>query len=245
MVSLVASGLGAGVLTSCCSDTSAVSEQPDVALVHADYYADDHGVMVGIRVGYEEARTMVGARMLTGDESMDISLYPLDGTDPDVPPETIALAAGDQVLLEGMVLVPCRGDSEPPVFAVDSESDGSTRTDHFAPANPVGYRRAVADTCDRPLTMHVTGSSATPDGEYELRVEFVNPGPDAVTVTSERVDDGTSRWQETAVVVAPGSVEPMTITGHGPPNCGATPPWESGHVRAGDDVVRPEYGSWC
>ena len=65
-------------------------------------------------------------------------------------------------------------------------------------------------------------------------------------MTSEQVDDAESSWQETTVVVPAGSLTQMTITGHGPPDCAATPPWETGHVRTADgDVLRPEDDDWC
>ena len=244
---LLVVGLGLGALTSCGSGHATSTDPQEVVPVHADYYAEARGVRVGIRVGFEDAREVVEARMVTGDGSVDVGLYPLDGTDPEPPPETLSLGAGDQVLLEGMVFVPCLGESRAPVFEVDSEADGSRRADRFTVANPSGYDRAVAESCDRPPTMYVRGSSATPAGEYELRVEFVNPGPDPMTVTSERVDDGTSSWQESTVVVPAGEIVPMTVHGHGPPNCAVTPPWESGHVRVDGDVITPEdgYAGWC
>jgi hypothetical protein len=244
-VLLLAAGLGASAPTACGFGGATAKDSRDTTTVHADYYASEYGVRVSIRVGYAEARKVTAARLVAGDTSEKTSLYPLDGTDPDVPPETLSLARGEKVLLENTVLVPCAGAHEAPVFEVDSESHGSQRTDYFTPANVAGYERAVAEWCARPLTMNVTGSSATPEGDYELRVQFSNPGLDPVEVTSEKVDDGTSTWQEVTVVVPAGSIEPMIIHGQGPPDCAAIPPWESGHVHADGEVIRPESEDWC
>jgi hypothetical protein len=204
--------------------------------------------MVGIRVGYDDARTVTAARLVVGDHAEDTSLYPLDGSDPDVPPETVRLGRGDQVLLENSLLVSCTGDPETPVYEVDSEANGVERTDRFRPANAAGYRKAVAEWCARPVTMDPTGSSATPDGVYEIYVQFSNPGPDAVTVTVDGVEDDTSTWDEATLLVPGGSIEKLTLHGHGPPDCAATPPWETGHVRVDGEVIQPDpdHGdTWC
>ena len=242
---LLAIGTALSVLTSCGSRNGTSSDTHGATRVGAKYYGSEYGVRVGIRVGYSEAREVTGARLVTSDASADVSLYPLDGTDPDPPPESISLEPGEQVLLEGTLLVPCAGTRETPVFEVSSESDGSQQTDRFAPADTDGYHRAVATWCDRPLTMHVTRSMVTPAGVYELGVEFINPGADPVTVISARVHEGSSSWKETAVVVPAGGTAHMTIHGQGPPGCAATPPWETGHVRADGQVIRPESDDWC
>lgn len=190
---------------------------------------------------------VTAARLVTRDGSVEVSLYPLDGTDPDKPPESVTLGPADQVLLEGTLLAGCSGALDLPVFEVSSHAPGTSshRTDRFAPADVRGYQRAVMAWCSRPLTMHITGSSVTPGGDYVLRVELSNPQPDPVTVTSEQVV-GSSSWQEATVVVPGRSIEQMTIHGHGPAGCAATPPWETGHVRADGRVIRPtESDGWC
>jgi hypothetical protein len=237
-------GLVAAVPTSCGSGGAIAEDSGDGTAIHADYYADEHGVRVGIKVGYSEVREVTSARLVAGDESVDASLYPLDGTDPDVEPKSVVLAPGDRVLLEGTLLVACSGAPETPVFEVASEANGARRVDRFTPADAAAYQQAVDEWCDRPVTMNVTGMSATPEGDYELHVEFSNPGPEPVKVTSEEVDDGSSTWQEATTVVPAGTTQ-MTIHGHGPPDCAATPPWESGHVRADGEVIRPAAGGWC
>lgn len=216
----------------------------EVAAVRADYYASEYGVRVGIRVRFGEAREVVGARLVAGDDSVGASLYPLDGTDPDAPPESVVLAQDERVLLEGTLLVPCRVAHETPVFEVDSESNTSQRTDYFTPANKAGYQRAVEEWCKRPITMNVTGSSVTPAGDYEVRIDFSNPGPESVEVTSRQIDDGISSWQEVSVVVRPG-VQEVIIHGHGPPGCEATPPWASGQISVEGDPISPESPDWC
>ncbi|QKE03199.1 hypothetical protein [Nocardioides marmotae] len=237
--------IGVAGLTSCASGGAAVRDADGGTRIQADFYASEHGVRVGIKVGYPESREVTDARLSTGEESVHASLYPLDGTDPDREPASVSLAPGDQVLIEGVLLVPCAGPGTTPVFEVVSESQGAERTDYFTPANLETYEQAVAEWCARPLTMNVTGATVTPDGDYELRVELSNPGPEPVTVTSAEVSSGSSTWQETTVTVPAGTIEPMVIRGHGPPECAATPPWESGHVRADGEIIRPASDGWC
>lgn len=71
---------------------------PTAESVEADYYVSDYGIRVGINVAFDEQRTVTGATLTSGDDRVDASLYPLDGTDPDGPTE-VALAPGVGVLL--------------------------------------------------------------------------------------------------------------------------------------------------
>lgn len=238
-------GLGWSLLTSCAGGDVPSTQAREVTTVKAEYFVNEYGVRVGIRVGFPEARKVTGARLVAADETVDLSLYPLDGTDPDRTPETLSPARGERVLLEGSLLDLCSGATETPVFEVDYELNGENRNDYFGPANHAGYQRAVDQWCDRALTMMVTGSSVTLAGVYELNVEFSNPGPDPEDVTSAQVDDGSTSWQEVAVVVPGGSIEQMTIRGEGPPECAATPPRESGHVRSEGKVLLPISDGWC
>lgn len=246
-LALVGTVLAVSALTSCGTASVWADVLPGAVRIDADYYVSEYGVRVGIRAGYPESRVVTEARLVTRDGSVAVPLYPLDGTDPDEPPESVTLGPGDQVLLEGALLARCPSTRDLPVFEVVSHATGagSERTDRFAPADVRGYQRAVKAWCSRPLTMHVTGSSVTPEGDYTLHVELSNPHPDPVTVTSEQVV-GSSSWQEATVVVPGGSIEQMTIHGHGPPECAATPPWETGDVRADGRVITPkDSDGWC
>jgi hypothetical protein len=234
---LLALGVGLSALTSCGSSSATPMGSPDVTSVHADYYVSEYGVRVGIQIGYDDARTVTAARLVLGGNAEDTALYPLDGSDPDVPPETIKLDRGDQVLLEHSLLVACTRDPQIPIYEVDSEANGVERTDHFRPANGAAYRQAVAEWCARPLTMNPVGSSVTPDGVYEIYVLFSNPDPHPVTF--DRVDDGPATWDGATVVVPGGSIKEMTLRGHGPSDCPVAPPWETGHVHANGKVIRP------
>lgn len=245
---LLAVGVGLSALMSCGSSTETPTASQDATSVHADYYVSEYGVRVGIRVGYDDARTVTAARLVIGGKSQHTALYPLDGSDPDAPPKTITLERSAQVLLENSVLAACAGVPVIPVFEVDSRTNGEVWTDRFRPANVAAYRRAVAEWCARPITMNPTGSSVTPDGDYEIYVQFSNPGPDPVTVTFDRVEAGPSTWDAATVAVTGGGITEMTLHGHGPPDCAVTPPWETGHVHADGKIIRPEAeGSdgWC
>lgn len=237
---LLAVGVAISALCSCGSSGATSTDATDATAVEAEYYVSEWGVRVGIRIGYGEPRTVTGASLVTGDASVEASLYPLDGTDPDAP-TTVSLAPGVEVLIEGHVLVACSGTPETPVFEVVSRANGSRTTERFAPADEAGYLRAVAEWCDRPFTMNVTGSRATPEGDHTLYVEFSNPSVDPVTVTSSRFEDGAYSWEESTVIVPAGGIERMAIHGHGPQAQGCVPitPWESGHLRADGEVIEP------
>jgi hypothetical protein len=237
---LLAIGVAICALSSCGSSrpSSTLAEEANTAA--AEYDVSEWGVRVGIRVAYGEPRTVTGARLVTADSSVDASLYPLDGTDPDAP-TTVSLAPGVEVSIEGYVLVACSGAPDLPVFEVVSRANGLKITELFAPADEAGYLRAVDEWCDRPFTMNVTGSRATPEGDHTLYVEFSNPGLEPVRVTSAQFEDDDYSWEEATVVVPAGSIERMAIHGHGPQaqGCVPDPPWESGHLRADGEVIEP------
>jgi hypothetical protein len=228
----LAVGLATSTLASCGSGDAAATD----GAVRAEYYAGPYGVRVGIQVGYAESREVTGARLVAGDESTDASLYPLDGTDPDGPTRSVALDPGERVSLEGTLLRTCTGALGTPVFEVVSQVDGAAVTELFRPANVDGYRRAVATWCARPFTMIDSGRSITLEGRHEQHVTFSNPGPETVVVTSEKVDDGSSSWEEARILVPVGLTE-ADLHGHGPPGCSPTPPWELGHVRADGRII--------
>ena len=237
---LLAIGLAISTLTSCASGGATSTDLTNASAVAAEYRVSEWGIQVAIRIGYEERRTVTGANLMAGDSSVEASLYPLDGTDPDAP-TSVSLAPGVKVLIEGHLLVPCSGTPETPVFEVVSRANGSTSTERFTPADESGYLRAVDEWCDRALTMNVTGSRATPEGDHTIYVEFSNPSQDPVEVTSEQFADGAYSWAESTVIVPAGSIEQMVIHGHGPQaqGCVPNPPWESGHLRADGEVIEP------
>src|SRR5215204_2350407 len=65
-------------------------------------------------------------------------------------------------------------------------------------------------TRGHPVTMMVMSSRATPDGVWKIRVEFSNPRPHPVKVTSSQVNGPTSSWQKATVIVPAGSSEHMS-----------------------------------
>ena len=220
---------------------------PTIALRSSatEYFVSEYGVRVGIRVDFPQDRTVTGARLVWSGGSDEISPYPLDGTDPDVPLETLELAAGTAVLLEGNVVAPCPSAPDVPIFEVDSLLEGNERTDRYRPGDPGGFDKAFFEWCERPTTMNVRGSQITPQGRYELYLQFSNPGPGTVTIESRAVTRGASRWRPAQLDVPAGAVEQMTVVGHGPPECMATPPWVTGDVLANGTPIKPADGEFC
>lgn len=237
MSSLAAACLGFGALAACAPGEAT----PTAESVEADYYVSEYGVRVGIQVAFDEQRTVTGATLTSGDDRVDASLYPLDGTDPDAPTE-VSLAPGVEVSVEGTVLTACPATTTgPPEFEVVSRVDGAERTERYAVDDIAAYERAVAEWCDRSLTMWATGSRETPTGERALYVAFSNPGPDAATVTSSVVEQCGVTWDPSTVQVRPGTIGEMTIEGQGRalPGCIVDAPWVSGHIRADGEIIQP------
>jgi hypothetical protein len=229
-----------------CGTASDSASNAEETQVKATYFVSQYGVRVGISAEFDQTREITDARLLWDDQSDEIGLYPTDGTDPGTPPDSITVQPGEPTLLEGDVVAACPEEPSLPVFEVVSRYEDAEHTDRFVPAEPSSFKNAFAKWCRRSVSMHVTGSSATPEGDYELRVEFANPGPFPVEMISERVEDATSTWQRASVIVPAGSIKRLTILGHGPPECAAVPPWETGHVRADGEIVTPsEDNGWC
>ena len=166
------------VLVGCGSASDRSSADPGgVTRVSADYNAGNWGVMVGIRVAFAEDRRVTGARLTWDGGHDDIAPYPLDGTDPDAPLESIDLPAGTGVLLEGSVLAACPEAPPLPVFEVQTVVDGKKVTDRYTPDDPTLFDDAFAEWCQVPFTMTVAGSEVTPGGDYTLWLQLHNPAP--------------------------------------------------------------------
>ena len=235
-------------LAGCGSASDVSSADPGaVTRVRADYYASLWGVSVGIRVAFARSLTVTGARMIWEGGHYDVAPYPLDGSDPDVPLESIDLPGGTGVLLEGSVLAACPDAPSPPVFEVDTVTHGDKDTVRYTPDDPALFENAFAQWCAVPVSMSVAGSTLTPEGEITVRSRFHNPGPTSVSVVSEAVPEGVTTWEASALDVPPGSIKIMTVHGHGPQDCAGPTPWETGHVLAEGRPVKPDvgYDEWC
>ncbi len=233
-----------------CSGTAGSEPTPpdEATPVRATYFVDAGGVQVGIQVAYAETREVTEARFVWAGHSDEVALYPDDGTDPDVAPDSITVEPGMRPTYEGRLLAACPDLPSMPVFEIDSTNGSGTRTDRYRPDNLDDFAQAFDEWCGRPVTMDVRGWTVTPEGDYEARLEFSNPGPAAVEVVSQAYSDGVTAWEEAAVTVPGGSRTPLTVPGHGPSNCrGLAPPWETGHIVAdGVPLAAPESGaSWC
>jgi hypothetical protein len=234
-----------GVLAACGTAGDSAGKA-DATPIDADYFVSERGIRVGIRVGFEQTREITAARLHWDGHADTVALFPLDGTDPDAVLKTIDLEAGSEALLEGRVVAACPRQPSTPVFEVVSRYGGRRHTERFVPSRASEFEDAWAEWCERSVSMSVNGSTVSPGGDYELRVEFTNPGPGPVKVRSARVSDGTSTWRAAEVVVPAGSTASLTIEGHGPPDCAAVPPWETGHVLAGGVPIAPaEDQGWC
>lgn len=238
-----------GALTGCGDDSPPrgrdTTPNADAVPVLAEVFASEYGVRIGIRVTFPDDRVLTDARLVWDGGSTEVTPYPLDGTDPDRPPEDLHLPAGTPALLEGTVLAPCPDTPSVLVFTVESSADGSTHVDHFRADGSDRIAHGFAAWCRRPVTLHVSGTSASPDGDYTLTVELSNPGPRSVLLRSEPSRLGRTVWESAQVVAPAGSRTALTIRGHGPPECRATPPWEGDHLRVDGHPIRPADGDWC
>ncbi len=246
----------AALLTAACGaeGSTTADDPPDPVLVTdgavevpAKLSNTQYGIQVAIVVGYDEDRVVSDARLLwDGGSDDDIGLWPLDGSEPDRPPETLDLPTGTEMLLAGNLLAACPDVPDVLVFEVESRIGDDERTDRYLPESSRKLERAFATWCEQPVLMSVTGSRSTPEGDYEVTMEFSNPGPDSATVVSEAVTLGETTWEEGTVEVPAGTRTSMTVSGHGPPECRVTAPWQEGHVLVDGEPIRPEYDDgWC
>ncbi len=220
---------------------------PSIALRSSatQHFVSEFGVRVGIRLDFPQDRVITGARMVWAGGSDKVSPWPLFGDDPNRPPDTLAVPAGAEVLLEGSVVAPCPASPGVPIFTVDSEVAGEPRTDRYRPGDSTDFDRAFFEWCKQPVTMVVQGSSWTPDGTSELQLDVSNPGPGTVTVVSREVTEGESTWKPTQLDVPAGAIEHLTIEGHSPDVCTSTPPWETGDLLANGTPIQPEGDGLC
>ncbi len=112
-----------------------------------EYFASEYGVRSGVRVGFSAIVGLTGARLLWEGGSEEVGLYPMDGTDPDVPPETLDLPQGVEVSLEGNVLAACPDTPSLPVFEVQTVHEGEEMTERYVPDEPAEFRMRRAVVC--------------------------------------------------------------------------------------------------
>lgn len=240
-VRLLAAGSTLLVLAGC-----GAAQGDATTTVPADYYADEYGVRVGVSVSFPQDLVVTGARLLWDDQVDEVPLYPLDGTDPDRPPDTVSLEAGAEVLLEGQVVAACPEAPAQPVFEVEVRRGGRVETERLVPGDPTSFADAFEVWCGLPVVVHVTGSQHWPDGRFEVHLQISNPGPAPVAVASSRVERRDTTWNPSSVVAPAGALTSMRIEGHSLLSCSVTPPWESGDLVV-DGVVTEVTGAdgWC
>ncbi len=234
-------------LVGCSSASDRSSADPGgVTRVSADYYVDEGGVRIGIEVAFAQDRRVTGARLVWDGGHDDISPYPRNA-DPDVPLEFLDLSAGDGVLLEGRVLEACPTVPELPVFEVKTAVDGENVTERYVPDDASLFQDAFSDFCEVPFTVRTSGSRMSPDGDITITLSLFNPGPAAVTVVSEEVTSGETRWDGATATVAAGAQAELAVHGHSPDGCAAPTPWDSGRLLADGRPIQPhpDYDEWC
>ena len=224
-----------------CEDSAARSaaEPRDATPVATEYFASEYGVRVGVRVEFSEDRRLTGARLVWDGGSEKVALYPLDGTDPEPPPETLDLPQGVQVSLEGSVVAACPDAPSLPVFEVLTVRDGKEITERYTPNGTSKFEDAFQQWCELPFIVTMTGSRSTPEGECTYWLRLHNPGPFPVVVVSQTVSGGNWSWESARSAVPAGTIGSVTIRGHGgPPQA----PWESGHLLANGQPIAPGDG---
>ena len=216
-----------------------MAQDLDARPTTVEYFASEYGVRLGVRVGFSEDRRVTGARLSWEGGSDEVGLYPLDGTDPDVPPETLDLPRGVQVLLEGSVLSACPEAPSLPVFEVETVHEGEQVTERYVPREPAKFEEAFEQWCALPFIVTLARSSSAPDGDCTYTLRLHNPGPATVDVVSESVTGGGWAWEHSKTAVPAGTLGSLTIHGHGAP---PQAPWESGHLLADGHPIAPGGG---
>ena len=235
------------LLVTCLSALAACASPPDRSAaqgrdatpISSEYSVSEYGVQVAVQVGFAEDRLLTGAQLVWEGGAEEVGLYPLDGTDPEPPPETLDLPGGVQVLLEATVLAACPEVPSLPVFEVQTVRAGKQITERYVPNELMEFEDAFAQWCERPFIMTVGRARSTPEGDCTYLLRLHNPGPSTVTVVSERVSGERWVWESGRSVVPAGTIGSLIIRGHGAPP-GA--PWESGHVLADGQPIAPGGG---
>ena len=215
-----------GGLAACGTATDQSTDQGlDAKPKASEYFVSEYGVQVGVRVGFAEDRRLTGARLVWETGSEEVGLYPLDGTDPEPPPDTLDLPQGVKVLLEGNVLAACPDVPSLPVFEVQTVRAGEEITERYVPNEPTKFADAFDQWCELPFIVTAGRARSTPEGDCTYWLRLHNPGPSTVAVVSEGMSGGHWVWESSRAAVPAGTIGSLIIRGHGAP---PRAPWESG-----------------
>lgn len=213
-------------LSACGSGASSAGKR-----IEAQVFSDPiFGTTVGIAVDFPEDRVVTGARMRIGERNLRASVYPIDGTDPEPPPDPLPLAAGVQVSLEAGLPPDCDVPSETPVFAVSSTTkDGESRTDRYAISNAGEFRKQAEKVCRSGPQLSVNGSTEWPDGRFRIGLRVTNPGTSAGKAVSHERTMGRTVWRAAQADVPAGGSVTLEINGTGE-GCSHDGPWMHGMI---------------
>jgi hypothetical protein len=225
-------------LAACSSSSPGTASSPAKG-IEAKVFADaEFGTMLGIAVAFPEDRVVTGARLLVGDQELRASTYPLDGTDPEPPPDPLPLAADVRVLVEARVPPDCDVPAGAPVFVVTSKTaNGRSRDDRYSVSNGGEFRRQAENVCRLGPVLAVAGSTERPDGSFTVGLHVTNPGAPAEVVAREWTD-GKTHWRAARAEVPSGGSVTLQIHGTGD-GCSHEGPWEHGQVTLDGKVLDP------
>ncbi|WP_027863138.1 hypothetical protein [Marmoricola sp. URHB0036] len=211
------------VLAACGSVGSAPSGAD--RRIEAELFADPvWGTRVGIAVDFPEDRMVTGARMMVGERVLRASLYPLDGTDPEPPPDPLPIDAGVRVSVEANLPPDCNVPSATPVFVVTSKpTGGKSRIDRYMISNPGDFRNQARKVCRAGPQLSINGSTIWPDGHFRIGLLVTNPGGSGQVVSREWTS-GHTRWRSAQARVPAGGSATLEITGTGQ-GCSHDGPW--------------------
>jgi hypothetical protein len=225
-----------------CGGSGTASPAPD-RRIESELFGDPTwGTTVDIAVDFPEDRMVTGARMVIGDRDLRASLYPLDGTDPEPPPDPLPLAAGVQVSLEADLPPECDVPSETPVFVVSSKpKGGKSRTDRYVISNADDFRKQAEKVCRSGPQLSIAGSTGWPDGRFRIRLRVTNPGTSAAHAVSHQRTSGRTVWRSAQAEVPAGGSVTLEINGTGE-GCSHDGPWMHGMVTLDGVPLDPPVG---
>lgn len=206
------------------------------------------GFSVEMTVSFPDDRSLLSGVFQLDGRQYPVSFYPNDGTDNEVQPDPLPLAAGVTVSSSAKLAPHCPPQSaQPPVLVLTSRlGDGTVREDRFSTANPRRYAAAVQGWCSRGAQVTLSRASGGRSGDVRVVLRIVNPGPKRVTVTSGAYNVAGAHWSPAAVTVPPGRVGTLVINAaHS--SCGALEtPWKAGLLKSNGIPVRLFDGDqWC
>jgi hypothetical protein len=219
------------------------------ATAWVEVHAGTHALGVEMTVSFPNNRRMLSGYVEVDGKQHPVSFYPNDGTDNDVQPNPLPLAAGVSVTSSATLSPDCSTSAKPPVLVLRSHLDnGNISEDRFRSSNPREFAADVKDWCAIGGQATVSRADGPGDGVGDVRAKLliVNLVTKPATVTSGAYDVGPSHWTAATVTIPPGANGTLVITATDSSCSAQENPWNAGHLKSNGQPLKVTNGTeWC